>query len=518
MNKPKFFRVSIKQDFVNSGNHIKAKVIRAGKKSKDKLKILQNLADSNKKAENNVFTADSVSTNTYVELDEARNINLNPSTSTNKQYTKQVLQNLTAVKKQTSYEHKHDKYAMYALRKMAKAIIDYDIKPKQQIIGKFNNKEILELIECIDEESINQAQQKDLATIKTMAENGNFGLLMPHETTDTMVNRLLSLPLMQNDKQLSKIFNTAKLRQKHFEISRFNNTSFITKFSEIASYENKSIRHASQQTIVENILEQTLNNIGTKDGFQKFLILCNTPAFMHIMLTQPSFKAHIEKLLTAPDVQQQIQEFAKSSILHAIASGSQDSSGDKITDKQIEAYLALLNDSDNNDNQDKTQKYLANGSNEYKKSILKHNIKLAIAQGFIPASMLALFAFSASKMTVLKTLKIIPATIVGVKSSVIILSGQQSGKFTQKIVQFEQDVKSGEAANNTEKSKIVASSLVAPITQGVATGFALAAVKIGTVALIGNVPAAIAFGVVSGLFVLTIPVNIAIKQKEFKLS
>jgi hypothetical protein len=535
----------VKQDFKHSKIRTQDKAGRFKRKTRDKFKIIFTRQSNKKLAElidekaNNIhkiFTQQDNYINddydgniAYIEKDICR-----ISKAVEAPTVMQALNNLILSKNNTFYKHKYDKHGMMLLRKMAKIMINYEITHEQQYLGKFNSKQILKLINCIDEEAMYPIYRARLDSIKKTADaehqgkRGKYNFLMLHEDVDDDVNFLQTLPL-KNNENTKKQAQALHALQNHFKLSRLNKTKRVNKFAEIASYGNKSQRHAAQLKDMQTQITNVIENLDQAQNFTKFLHLCNSPAFKQAMLTSPDLAVAVYTLLdeqaAKTQFKKQIDAFydANKDLIDAHIAGNLDTqSRDNITQGQIESYVYLIASKYQNSNQEQYQKNLNQwflaGHQAYKKNMRMRIAKRALAQGITPAALLALFSFSTARITVINAIKIVPAFIIALRV-LFTLTLQSNSVLQKKITQYEKEVKHGTEATRMEKIQIIATSLAQPVMQGAVFGFTLFSARALAVLALGNKGGAVLFAGLSAALPLTItPMAYYTGNKEFKQS
>jgi hypothetical protein len=530
-----FIKQSIKDDFKQSKENIKDKSNRVLAKGHDKLHILRtkqaSTAQLNEQIEiaaNNIekkFNQEQTFSND-VSFSQALDSLIKPK----EQIVKEDNKDSKYGEYKKHYEHAHDEHGMLMLRKIAKKTIKLQYTKdelKENTGKKFKSSDILEFIECVDISKLNIAQQNKLNQIKDGAERKLFNSFTPHNDTNEAVYFLQTLPIKQ-DEQYIEIAAIKNMQQKRFDDGRFVYTGAFTKLMEIGSKGNKNKRHTTQLTQAKKSIIQAIESLENIDGmsnlqqkiaFGQFLKLVNNSGFRQAILMNAdmtlALQTIIQKYASNPNLQKQIKDFAYDNFTNGIVDEGRDS-------EQTDAYMALFAPKDER----KMQVWLTSGSANYQKDARKRILKRAVAQGVAPAAILTVFSGSTARMTVAKAIKTVPAIIVGTRVA-FALAVQTNGPVQQKIADYEVKVKGGQKATKYEKTKIVATSLVRPVSQGLVTGFALFGLRAGAVlgftAALGNpasgAVAASGFFAALGASMLGItPLAYAAGKKELKQS
>ncbi len=419
------------------------------------------------------------------------------------------------------YPYMHDKYDMYAMRKMAKTVISKRKMPALHTL-KFMSSDILRLISYVDTSKLNKEQQSDLEDIKTSAQNNAFGKICAHNIIDEVVHTLKTLPIHAHMREAAQYdYDT----QTKIELIRAKYTSALTKATEIASYDNKQKRHSSELEILQQEIITVVSNLHTPENFNKYIDLCATPAFRYSVLQNPELamvmqyafqqakKNHPEQMqatLQAFRDKYYITQDAQNIILNAKTNKK-----DASATARIDTYSKFLHgmkpqqawNNDNIDNKNTNnnetciEEWLQQGSLDFEKQRDRKNGKRAFSKGFSMAALFACFAISTLRMSIIRALMIVPPIVFAFKFGFSGLMMKHKGKFAENIHKYWQEhPEYGKNGANLSKRKrqfkhvsIIAKSLVQPVTSGlIISGISFGLRAIVIVAL-GNKVGAILF-------------------------
>jgi hypothetical protein len=462
----------------------------------------------------------------------------------------------------SKYPYMHSKYGMHAMRKMGKAVIPQTDLPMFHTL-KFSSKDILRLISYIDIDKINvcegdsqeviqaKTEQKEyLQTITTLAQNNTFSDRFDHNIIDEIVHELEKFPICADMELQAKHDYDA---QTQIELGRAKQTTILTKATEIASYNNKQLRHKNQYALFEKEMISIVCNLHKQGNFDKFIDLCSTPAFRHSVVLNPDLgiimkyaftqakKEHPEEMNAILQTFRDRYSMIEDSTTHCISLMKKPSMHEQ---EKIDTYCKFLNattplskleelglDADananlninNNDNNDDCiEEWLKQGSLAYEKQCDKEASKRAGAQGFSAAILFACFAISALRMSILRALIVVPPIVFAFKFGISGVMMKHKGKFAENMYKYWQEHpeygKNGcNLSNKKRKFKntvVVAKSLVQPVTSGlIITGVSLG-LRLGVVAALGNKAGAILFGALSGASFLTITPLAYLSEKQ----